>query len=236
MKIFVDSPLAVLFDSDAAARLAQTNDTRFATDDGVLTVDAARWQQAQAYERETWLTYNRDATDDRNGQHAAAFGNYATLPATLGDVVELGCGAFTNLRYIVQGRTVDSITLLDPLLNDYEAQMTHCTYKGWHLGETAVTGVASTIEAWETDRQFDTLVMINTLAHCHDAHRVFDTIRRVMKRGGYLVFHETARPAPVADYYDVGHPIAVEQWVLDTFLSEFETVYQQPNYFIGRRK
>lgn len=236
MKIFVASPVDVFRDSEAEARLAITNDSRFDTEQGVLSVDDARWKAAQKYERDTWLTYNLEATSDRNAEHTAAFDGYGALPADLGNVIELGCGPFTNTLHIIGSRKAASITLLDPLIDDYVRDHPHCTYKDGKLGNIPVTTAASAAEDYKTKQKFDTVIMVNTLPHCKDCMAVFATIRRILKPKGYLVFHECARIAPPLDLYDVGHPISPVQSVIDGFLNDFEPTYRRGDYFIGWRK
>jgi SAM-dependent methyltransferase len=100
----------------------------------------------------------------------------------------------------------------------------------------AVQSVAVAIEQWiNTAFLFNTVVMVNTLAHCYDADKVFLVIRRILKPGGVLVFHEKAQLYDPRDSYDVGHPLALTQAALDTFLSEFEPMYRNGDYFIGRK-
>lgn len=236
MKIFVESPVNVFYDGEAEQRLASTNDSRFDTERGVLTVDAQRWKAAQKYERDTWLVYNLEAHSDRNDEHTAGFGGYAALPDELGDVIELGSGPFTNTLHILGSHKATSVTLLDPLVEDYEREHPNCTYKGWMLDGLPVEHFASGAEKVKTKRQFDTLIMVNTLPHCQNALAVFATIRRILKPKGYLVFHECGRIAAPLDLYDVGHPISPVQAVIDEFLSEFEPIYHNGNYFIGWRK
>ncbi len=235
MKIFVASPVEVYYDHEAAARLETTNDAGFASARGIVTVDIERWRRAQRYEYETWLHYNLDARTDRNEDHRDAFAGYAALPENVGDIIELGCGPFTNVRYIVDTHKATSLTLLDPLIDDYERGHPNCTYKGWKLYGYDVAHVATPTEAWRTARQFDMVVMVNMLPHCYDADVIFATVRRILKPGGVLVFHETAQLYGPMEIYDVGHPLALTQETINTFLSEFETLYQNGDYFIGRR-
>lgn len=234
MKTFVASPTDVYHDDEAAAMLRDTNDSRFMTVLGVVSVDRARWEKAQRYERETWLTYNLDARSDRNEAHREAFGGYAALPYDLGDCIELGCGPFTNLRYILDGHKASSIWLLDPLIKEYEFSHPNCAYKGWQMHGQQVQPINDAIEAWRGVRQFDTVVMVNTLAHCYDVHRVFKTIRRILKLDGILIFCEGAKTEQPTDFYDVGHPLTMTQAVIDAFLSRFEPMYHSGDYFIGR--
>ena len=233
-KTFVASPIEVYYDAEAEARLQQTNDLAYVTAGGVLAVDAARWKQAQQYERDTWLVYNLARESDRNEIHAINFGGYSVLPADLGDFIELGCGPFTNARIILTGRTASSVTLLDPLATDYQQQHPHCAYKDNTLAGNPVNLIGSPIERWKTSKRFDTLVMVNVLPHCYDATAIFATIRKVLKPGGYLVFFEEAREMPPTELYDVGHPLMVSRAILDEFLGYFSVLHKQGDYFIGR--
>lgn len=234
--IFVASPVDVSEGDKALDRLANTNDIQFETSDGVLQVNAARWQTAQVYERHTWLQHNLTLSTDRNEFHQEMLGNYAALPDSLGKVIELGCGVFTNLRFILPERTADSVYLLDPLVKEYQAQHPHCAYKDGVLCGNEVTLIDSAIEDWNTRLKFDTLVMINVLPHCYDALAVFNFIRKHTKSGSYVVLGEFPREHPANLHYDAGHPIALKAHVLDSFLSEFEEVYRNGYYFIGRLK
>lgn len=235
-KIFVASPIDVYMDDAAAAKLALVNDSRFTTSQGILKVDEARWKEAQKYERDTWLLYNLDAVSDRNELHAAGFNNYAALPQALGDYAELGCGPFTNSRLILPGHAVTSVTLVDPLVDEFRRIHPHCTYRDGMLDSHPVTTVASAIEEWKPETKYNTVVMTNVLPHCYDAAAVFEKIRQILAPGGWLVFHECARePAPL-EHYDVGHPLIVTEPVINEFLSGFEPVWRSGPYFIGYRK
>lgn len=232
--IFVGSPVDIASGDDARKRLQDTNDSRFANADGVMVVDDNRWLQAQQYERETWMHYNLQAREDRNGDHAAQFDHYGALPQQLGDVVELGSGAFTNIRRILDtGRHAHSITLVDPLVNTYLGHP-NCWYTDH--AEKRVMLVNSTIEDWQPLQQYDTAIMVNVIAHCRDGYAVLGKLHGCLKVGGLVVFHEPPREYDPLEHYDVGHPIAPKAHVLEAFISCFEPVYRNDWYFIGRKK
>jgi hypothetical protein len=68
------------------------------------------------------------STDDRNYTHYLGFKKYRALSGKdYSHAIELGCGPFTNLRYIGRVCKIEKCDLLDPLLNDY---LTHpnCRY------------------------------------------------------------------------------------------------------------
>lgn len=236
--LFISSPVNVQRGDAARVMLEQTNDAAYLTPGkGVLSVPLERWQQAQAYERETWLVHGINSTEDRNTEHAAAFDGYSALPAKLGSVIELGCGAFTNLRHILPGREADNITLLDPLINEYHLHHPNCAYKDWSFDDgRRVMFIAETIEDCNTVETFNTVVMVNVLSHCQDALKVFDWINGHLKKGGYLVFGEPARDIDPLTLYDQGHPLSYSQGVIDDFLKGYKEKYRNGNYFIGVKK
>ncbi len=234
-KIFVASPIEVYHNAEAEARLAETNDATYYEDGkGILSVPETRWQQAQRYERDTWMTYNLGSIDDRNGEHAERFGGYAALPQDLGDVIELGCGAFTNLRLILPDRKAASVTLLDPLLEAYQ-QHPHCHYKDGTLAGHPVKTVAKPIEGYNTRQKFDTIVMINVLPHCQDAHKIMHWIDVHLKAGGWLVFGEYPSVMSPNDLYDVGHPLRFTEAQLNEWISGYTEVYRNGSYVIARK-
>lgn len=233
--IFVSSPIDVLTGDDAKHALATTNDTRFETEDGVLVVDKERWQQAQEYERRTWMELNLGAMEDRNNFHADMFAQYAALPQELGDVIELGCGVFTNTRHILNtGRTASSITLIDPLIEDYKTHP-NCAYADGTINGMECTLVNKAVEAYSTKKRFDTLILVNVLTHCYDAPKVLKMAHTWLKDGGWLVFAEFPQSASASDHYDVGHPIMPKEHVLETFLGQFEVKHRDLWYVIGQK-
>ncbi|MEA2163889.1 MAG: hypothetical protein QOK37_2016 [Thermoanaerobaculia bacterium] len=127
--LYVDEQLHILHGEKAAEALRGQSDAAWLDPrDGVVRVPKQRWQQAQRYERDTWMVANVDATDDRNLAHSHGFGGYAALQArSFQHAIELGCGPFTNLRLIGQHCTIARCSLLDPLIEEY-LKHPHCTY------------------------------------------------------------------------------------------------------------
>jgi SAM-dependent methyltransferase len=235
--LFIASPVNVLSGDAARVALETTNDAVYLTPGkGVLSVPLERWQQAQAYERETWLVHGVNATEDRNTEHAAMFDGYKALPAKLGHVIELGCGAFTNLRFILPEHPASTVTLLDPMVHVYRDNHPNCTYRDSRLCDKHALMEPTTIEDYDTEVRFDTIVMVNVLPHCQDALKVFARINAHLKKGGYLVFGEPVRDIDPAQIYDVGHPISFNQSVIDDFLKGYKEKYRNGNYFIGVKK
>jgi SAM-dependent methyltransferase len=233
--VFVASPTEVWRGDEARERITETNDLQFAVDDNILQVSPERWQQAQHYERVTWMNVNPHYVSDRNETHAAAFDGYKPLPSMVGSLLEIGCGPFTNTRLILQRMAVAHITLLDPLIEDY-LHHPHCTYADGTLNGVAVETVASSIETYKTRKKFDVVVMINVLPHCYDAERIFERVPKLIKKGGWIAWAEMPIMPEEAldDVYDVGHPIKVRPDRMEAFLSQFKQVYRNGWYFIGQ--
>ncbi len=142
--LFVDHDVRVHRGDEAKKLLEDTNDLRFyEAGRGVVRVDTRRWDEAQRYERKTWMELCLRASDDRNRDHLARFGGYEALRGTpFRRAIEVGCGPFTNLRYILNVAKVAEIHLLDPLILDYVVHPL-CRYRTGRLG-----GVPGPAAAW----------------------------------------------------------------------------------------
>jgi len=101
---------------------------------GVVRVEEDRWEEAQRYERRTWMAGRRSVFSDRNEYHAKRFAEYEVLRGRqFRRGIELGCGPFTNLRLILEHCQIRELHLLDPLLEDY-LHHPFCRYQGGRLG------------------------------------------------------------------------------------------------------
>lgn len=241
---------------------------------GVTSVDSKRWEAAQLYERHTWLEKSRDLDNDRNDYHQERFAGYSVLRGkTFKRGIELGCGPFTNMRFILKHCSILDVFLLDPLIDSY---LTHpfCRYRGGALNgalgvaislgwaaplhprmwlrlvrnafETGgwlgrpVISVPSMIETFHTDLRFDLVIMINVLEHCQNAHGVFSKILELLEPGGTLIYHdrmysaqEVLKLAQIT--YDAGHPLRVDQSLVDSFLAQNFESCMRAEYF-GERE
>lgn len=167
---------------------------------------AARYRQAQNCELGFW---QRTKVPMRNAIQAHMFRRFETLPRHLGHVLELGAGPYTKLRLILeegeQPRTVDTITLLDPLAFTYMTDpKVLVSYPGsrFCLNQTAgfAGGCIPTLigtfgaEIVLQAAAYDTIIMVNTIEHCQNALVIFENIRRSLKPGGHLVLAEEFSP------------------------------------------
>lgn len=253
-RLYVTPDRRIVFGAQAKQLLDQRSDSRYLSEHGVVQVDRGRWAEAQAYERDTWMCDQLGASDDRNLEHLQRFDGYQELKGRrFPAVAEFGCGPFTNSRLILDRIAgAESLTLLDPLVDEYQRHP-HCTYKSGSIGGVPVTTIASSIEDFEPVGTFDILVMINVLEHCFDIGRVFDVVTKSLAPGGIFVFADCVigpldLPNVVANQFDTGHPIRLSSdYVADFLASSFRPVmsntyqglYDQTHridlYFIGEK-
>lgn len=232
---------------------------------GIIRVDEKRWREAQQWEAAMWAEAPAAQTTDRNDHHAAQFDRYAALPASLGHVVELGCGPYTQLQTILQLRSegvVKSITLVDPLAAHYMARTKGCTYRDSRLISRPARVVTQAAEDFLMPNGMlaDVLIMTFVLQSVRSVPAVLQSAFNALRPGGWLVFADRVFDARWDStraggdaFWDVGHPCSIKQTVLDHFLEGFEEVYSRRHvkegsrqgthahrdeqyYFIGRRR
>jgi SAM-dependent methyltransferase len=197
---------------------------------GVIKVDHSRWEEAQRYEKRTWMEKGKGNFNDRNEYHRERFAHYSALQGKeFIRAIELGCGPFTNMRFINKECTIREIHLLDPLLSAYYRHP-FCQYSSTHLGgikrylsiqrlrhpfsllrkimhefpKEGLNGVpiiphVSMIEEFDTEQKFDLVAMINVIEHCQDARKVFSKIDEILMPGGILVFHDNLYDAETVE-------------------------------------
>lgn len=243
MEIWVGGPQDVREGHAAAEALKTTNDSAYLeSDGGVRMVPVERWNAAQKFEGDLWMDVLPYAASDRNHEHRVEFGEYAALPAHLGQVLEVGCGPFTQAITVLQDRQAAGVTLLDPLMHRY-VQHPNCNYARGNLAGVPAQLLSRKLEDLPT-ATYDCTICINVLEHVQDVRRCLSNILDSVKAGGYLVFHERTwdRFDPTV-LYDVGHPIRITSADVDALFSNFTTSYHKYSpyecgtihYFIGRK-
>lgn len=242
-KIWIGSPTDVRYQKDAEAALIKINDSKYWDDEnGIITVDHDRWKKAQQFESAGWLTHWRDANSDRNDEHQRGFNNYAAVPKNLGDVIEIGCGPFTQLKTIQQNRKIISVTLLDPLLERYH-QLPNCTYKDGQFMDLPTTLICTPAEQLKPVGKFDTAICINVLEHVQDVPKILLALHQCLRPKGILIFGERVYDGlNINDIYDIGHPVRMKKIVVTDFLKQFRKLsintpkheWGLTYYFIGR--
>lgn len=237
--LWIGSTVDVRQGQDAEKALSETSDAKYWSDTtGITRVDRERWERAQKYERECWMQHSLAARSDRNDEHYAGFNGYTCLKKDLGEVVEIGCGPFTQLSTILTkaDRTASHITLVDPLIREYQ-EHPHCTYRDGKLaGVTVGTREAIPAEEFAAKESYDTAICINVLEHVQDATSVLNNLYDCLKYGGAVIFHDRAWDhIDINKIYDAGHPIRLKKVVLESFISRFNVIHKNNDYFIGEK-
>lgn len=191
-----------------------------------------RQKDAQSCETDFWQTH---ASPTRNQDQLLAFESFRSLPLDLGDVVEVGAGPYTKLRLILDAsskwRQVKSVTLIDPLLNDYILHPNITTsYPNGKLCNTAGSCVPTKLMSTTGETplpcsHYDTAILINTLEHCDNAVAVLDNIHRSLKINGILIFGESFATDWQLRGNDKCHPIQPTRILFDEFLAQFSSSY-----------
>ena len=202
------------------------NDNRYYREEvGIASVDEQRWQAAQAVERYTWFELCRGFDDDRSREHFERFAAYQAVPEDCGAVLEVGCGPFTQSRTILQGRSLSSLTLLDPLLAEY-MDLEHCSYKDGHLYGCPVSLLSIPAEKLPRNLKFDTVICINVLEHVRDAETVLARMTAALRDGGTLVLgehcHDDYHPS---QQFNLAHPIMLKRAFLEQATRPLRRLY-----------
>jgi SAM-dependent methyltransferase len=169
--------------------------------------------------------------DDHNTWWYSAFDGYALVPRHLDNVLELGCGPHTNLRLIMEGRTIAHAVASDPLARQYVRLPRTWLRHAWGTGTVMLDDHPAEECPFASD-YFDLVVMTNVLDHVRDARACLAQAIRVTKPGGLLVMgqdlatDESLRERPSG--FDIPHPIAIKQRLLEeVFAERFEPKLQK---------
>ena len=236
-KIYVNKEIEIFDGADAEVMFSNKNDVaNFKETIGINCVDKNRWKEAQYYEKKTWCESNgKYCMDDRNNVHFINFDSYKILPSIVKNdcnVIELGCGPYTNLRSIlpILRKNIINLDLLDPLTNDYILTSPNCSYKSGTLNFTKVKTYPYAIEEFKPERTYDLVVMINVLEHCYDVDKIFEKIQDMLNPGGIFVFGDrfyadNVIKDLVENVYDAGHPIRLSTGYIQKKLENFDVLY-----------
>ena len=234
---YVTRDFEILTGEAARALVEKTNDRRYLTrDGGIHTVSIDRWKLAQDAERHHWLDLRPHVREDRNMDHAFMYDRYSVLSGqTFENAIELGCGPFTNMALIGQRCTINRLTLLDPLIEDY-MRHPNCLYRD---GALALPGdarlpvaerVALPIEQFQPQTRYDLVVMLNVIEHCYNVPVIFRRIWDMMAPGGVMLFHDRyfdhAKVAAEAERsYAAARPLKVDRKLINGFLQRFNGIF-----------
>jgi SAM-dependent methyltransferase len=214
-------------------------------------VGIERWREAQNWELELWregqakrgwkrivwpvarpvlraLGWERAWGDDWNHWWKRQFEGYAFLPRQLGDCIELGCGPYTNIRLVLDGRHASRVVCSDPLARSY------VTFRGRWLADAHAAGRIEVDdhpieESPFAPGSFDLVVLINVLDHVRDAELCLETAIDLVRPDGYFIFaQDLTDDEDIARHpYDVGHPIRLSREDLEPHLELLNPVLRK---------
>jgi SAM-dependent methyltransferase len=217
----------------------------------VRNVSRERWQEAQAWERDLWVSstrkrgwrrlvwpvvrpllravgWKRAWGDDWNFWWAGQFDDYRFLPQEVGDFIELGCGPYTNTRIILPGRTAGRVVCSDPLAETY------ITLKDRWLSHAHREGLVE-VDAHPIEElpfepgSFDVVVMNNVLDHVRDADLCLEKATALLRPGGFFIIgQDLSNEDDVRNHpHDIGHPIRLAIEDVDRHLTGFDAVLRK---------
>lgn len=200
--------------------------------------DNQLWKQLPFY-RKDLPKKNHNHLIERLDEFATAYQQWHFLNHTnLGNVLELGAGGYTQLRNILQrteGVKVQHVTLLDPQILEYKV-IPGCTFGSGqfkvHNKEYPTVLINDTVEHFGTNNpslygSFDTIVVMNVLVYSQDAFLFLETIYKMLKPNGLLLFHDrwfenhaVSSKCKTAGFFV--NVLQVSKTMLDHFLSFFD--------------
>ena len=210
-----------------------------------IRISTERWKQAQEWELNLWRSQNRtklftwqellkqllrrtksEHSDDWNFWWSEKFAGYQVLPKNLENAIELGCGPYTNMRLILQGRCIEHVYCSDPLLKHYITFSGKWLAEAWKRGDVLIDDHPLEECPFASD-YFCLVVLINVLDHVKDSILCLRQAIRITKPGGYLIVGQDL--SNMEDVLqtgdDIGHPIRIDRSTLDLeLMPHFETV------------
>ena len=219
--------------------------------ESVRSVTPERWRAAQRWERELWeqaqrkhgwkrivwpiagpmlraVGWRRAWGDDWNHWWKLRFEEYAFLPSHLGEMIELGCGPYTNTRLILEGRTANRVVCSDPLVRTYVTFEDRWLARAHRDGRVEIDDHPIE-ETPFAPGSFDLVVMINVLDHVRDSDLCLRNAVWLVREGGVFVLGQDLSDAgDLARHpYDVGHPIRLNHDDLEPYLAPLATILRK---------
>lgn len=171
-------------------------------------INKNKWKNGQKWEKNFWDNYTKRAWslrrlnflrsaikiilrdgpgDDSNYWWAKQFDDYKFIPQKMTNVIEVGCGPFTNLRIALKDKNVTHVIASDPLAKHYVKYSTFQLAKKWRNTEYMIDD--HPIEDLPyADNYFDLVVCINVLDHVLNPELCLKRITGLVRCGGIVVF------------------------------------------------
>lgn len=220
----------------------------------IQKVDNNRWKQAQDFELK-FARMTIESDDDWNQWWYEKFDRYSILNKRhFENILEVGCGPHTNIRYILPEITYDKIWLEDPLIQFYITynlikSNSFVNYLKTKFRKGRINYLLNTFSDIKVkvdlssskledlpykDHQMDLIVCVNVLDHVSDYDQCMNEIFRVLKKDGIVILgqdlsnEEDLVHCPES-YSDIGHPIKVDHPLIEQTLNGkykkiFETI------------
>lgn len=219
----------------------------------VKKVDNERWKQAQKFELK-FARQTIESDDDWNRWWYEKFEQYSNLKNKhFNNVLEVGCGPHTNIRYILPKITFDKLWLEDPLIQYYitynlnkpNSFINYLNKKFKKRSENYLVKIFSDLNIKVDlsssklenlpykDHQMDLVICINVLDHVNNYEQCMQEIFRVLNNGGLLILgqdlsnQEDLMHCPES-YADIGHPIKVDHLLIEqTFAGKYHKIFEK---------
>lgn len=212
----------------------------------VLKVDESRWREAQEFERRFQFLDLRLAMDHGKWWIDILDIFKVLQSETAANVLEVGCGKYTNARLILTAlkEPPQRLYFEDPLIKYYMVTRLRISRRSLlkylfinrpsplkrFIDEGAEYSSAPLEDLPWRDELMNMVICINVLDHVMDITKCVAEIDRVLSPGGILVLgqdlsnEEDYQRAPES-WTDVGHPIKVEHKFFDEWLTGWEPLF-----------
>lgn len=173
--------------------------------------------------------------DDWNAWWYEQFDQYRSIRGEqFCNVLEVGCGPHTNIRYLINRIAIGHIYLEDPLIYQYLA------YHPWLSGRKPFIQNIHNADYTQCkledltfrDGMMDMVICINVLDHVQDYDRCMAEMDRVLTSNGILVLgqdlsNETDALNCPESYKDIAHPIKVDLTTLKESLKCYTPIFER---------
>jgi 2-polyprenyl-3-methyl-5-hydroxy-6-metoxy-1,4-benzoquinol methylase len=218
------------------------------------SIEYREWEKAQEWEKSYWdrfvkrqdgilnlgllkkyvkRIFHGKSEERSNYWWQEKFDQYRFLPRQLDNVIEFGCGPFTNLRLIIDGIDCKHVVASDPLAKHY------VTYRGHYLANKYKTRQwliddHAMEDDFYADNVFDLAVCINVLEHVRDWEACMRNFLRVIKPGGIAIFGQELTSDEIVESTkvireetgtDIGHPHKFDTCeMMRVFFKDFDPI------------